>query len=449
MSGAGSSGFGRPAAAAAAGLWQAGGAGFITPVGGLGIQIPTSVQLAEQVAAPAAVANTGHVYTLDVGGVTELHYVDSAGAITQITGGGTLFHSLQDAYDDGTIITTTGPLGSVIINNAQADASSCLELTRTLAIGGYALEVNPVMAIIDAGGVNLSTFTMNGTDLEVTNATALGDMAFASTVEMRFSVAGGQELSINTNAILVTTATQLQFGVVGKNISENGGHLDINSNARIDLTATSGIRMYGPGYAAILQTAGLTMQGVAYVAFGAASRQIVANGADLEITNTTALGDIIYNATVLHSYEIAGTPEYEMSATAFTALGGNMIQWNDSTNNDITTSWQMPALTTPAAAITTMETITLSDNHSYTIIVEAVAMEGDGSDRRGFIKSGVFYRDGAGALQQGVTISTMNEGSAAVLLDFTVNGNDVRVSVTGIAAETWRWTGKITVVELD
>lgn len=129
--------------------------------------------------------------------------------------------------------------------------------------------------------------------------------------------------------------------------------------------------------------------------------------------------------------------------------GGSDVEQYDSTNNDKSYSRQMPALATADATQTTIDTVTLDDNHAYLIKVEGVAMENDGSGRRSKIMAGTFYRDGGGATQEGATTSIHNEGSDAVLFDFTVNGNDVRVSVTGIAAEDWDWTGRLTVVELD
>ena len=52
------------------------------------------VTLLEQSGDPTLAANTGFFYTKDVGGVTEVFYMDSSGAVTQITSGGKLVSAL-------------------------------------------------------------------------------------------------------------------------------------------------------------------------------------------------------------------------------------------------------------------------------------------------------------------------------------------------------------------
>lgn len=52
------------------------------------LRVEAEVTLQERVGDPGAVVNTGHVYTKDVGTVSELFYQDSAGSVTQITSAG-------------------------------------------------------------------------------------------------------------------------------------------------------------------------------------------------------------------------------------------------------------------------------------------------------------------------------------------------------------------------
>lgn len=60
---------------------------------------------------PTVLARHGSVYTKDASNITELFYRDDAGNVTQLTGAGTLSHSLQQAYDDGQdIIANLGPV---------------------------------------------------------------------------------------------------------------------------------------------------------------------------------------------------------------------------------------------------------------------------------------------------------------------------------------------------
>lgn len=75
-----------------------------------------SLRLAEIALAPTNVANTGFLYTKDVGGVTELFYEDDSGDEVQITTDGALNTpaasvSLDDAYNTGhTIAVDAGPI---------------------------------------------------------------------------------------------------------------------------------------------------------------------------------------------------------------------------------------------------------------------------------------------------------------------------------------------------
>ena len=49
------------------------------------------VTLEEQASDPANLANKGRLYTKDVGGITEVFYIDSAGTLFQLTDNGKLF----------------------------------------------------------------------------------------------------------------------------------------------------------------------------------------------------------------------------------------------------------------------------------------------------------------------------------------------------------------------
>lgn len=99
-------------------------------------------------------------------------------------------------------------------------------------------------------------------------------------------------------------------------------------------------------------------------------------------------------------------------------------------------------VTTADATVTTVKTLTLTDEKVYHITVSVLARERDGSDRNLYHLEGLFFRTGAGnATQQGATTSiTTIESEAGCACVFDVNGNDVRVRVTGVAAETWDWS---------
>lgn len=106
--------------------------------------------------------------------------------------------------------------------------------------------------------------------------------------------------------------------------------------------------------------------------------------------------------------------------------------------------------TTTDATVTTLHTLTLSDNTAIYIEAKVIAMESDGSDRGIHHISGLFYRDGGNATQEGATVSlNTTESDAATDVAFVISTNDVLLRVTGIAAETWNWTGVVSVVHVN
>ena len=70
-----------------------------------------------------------------------------------------------------------------------------------------------------------------------------------------------------------------------------------------------------------------------------------------------------------------------------------------------------------------------------------VGVQSDGTDRASYHIAATVYRTGAGnaTIQGTVTSIHTQESNGALDATFTVNGSDVRCSVTGIAAETWEW----------
>ena len=106
---------------------------------------------------------------------------------------------------------------------------------------------------------------------------------------------------------------------------------------------------------------------------------------------------------------------------------------------------------TANATQTVLDTVTLLDENTYHIEAFIVAVQSDGTDRASYHIAGTFYRTGAGnATIQGVVIDIhKQESNAALDATFTVSGNVVRVSVIGIAAETWEWGSTITYINMS
>ncbi len=98
-------------------------------------------------------------------------------------------------------------------------------------------------------------------------------------------------------------------------------------------------------------------------------------------------------------------------------------------------------ITTADAAQTTLDFMTLLDENTYHVEAYIIGVKSDGSERASYHLAATVYRTGAGSatIEGSVTSLHTQESDSSVEATFTVSGNDLRVSVTGIAAETWEW----------
>ena len=96
---------------------------------------------------------------------------------------------------------------------------------------------------------------------------------------------------------------------------------------------------------------------------------------------------------------------------------------------------------TTDATQTTIDSLTLLDENTYHVEAFVVGVKSDGSARASYHIACTVYRTGAGntTLQGAVTAIHSVESDATWDATFTVNGNDLRVSVTGKAATTIEW----------
>ena len=89
----------------------------------------------------------------------------------------------------------------------------------------------------------------------------------------------------------------------------------------------------------------------------------------------------------------------------------------------------------------TVDSITLLDENTYHVEAWVVGVKSDGSDRASYHIACTAYRTGAGGatLEGGVSSLHTAESDPNWDATFTVNGNDLRVSATGVAATTIEW----------
>lgn len=119
-------------------------------------------------------------------------------------------------------------------------------------------------------------------------------------------------------------------------------------------------------------------------------------------------------------------------------------------NTDGATAWakltrpetaNSSTVTTTDATQTTVATLTLLDENTYHVKALVVGVQSTGGGRASYEIDCTVYRTGAGSatLQGSVTSVHANESDTNWDATFTVSGNDLRVSVTGVAATTVKW----------
>jgi hypothetical protein len=98
---------------------------------------------------------------------------------------------------------------------------------------------------------------------------------------------------------------------------------------------------------------------------------------------------------------------------------------------------------TTNATRTTLDSFTLEDENTYHIEGYITGVKSDGSDRASYHVAATVYRTGGGGatIQGSVTSIHSAESNASWNGTITVNGNDARLSVTGVAATTIEWSG--------
>jgi len=137
--------------------------------------VSESLSLDEQSGSPSAVANRGLLYTLDVSGATELHYMDSAGNAVKLTSGGSVNAS------------GGGGSGDLLSTNNLSDLASISTAWSNLGLGTAAAEA------VGTGAWNV--VQLNGSSqlpaVDGSLLTGFGTAALKSTGTTQYDVAIG------------------------------------------------------------------------------------------------------------------------------------------------------------------------------------------------------------------------------------------------------------------
>ena len=161
-------------------------------------------------------------------------------------------------------------------------------------------------------------------------------------------------------------------------------------------------------------------------------------------------GDVMLSLTATQRDALTSTA----SATLIFVESDSQVDCYNGTEWEVVgaSEWKVrtaQTVTTTDATQTVVDSFTIDDEESYLVQISIVATQSGGSNRGAAIKSALVYRTGGGiAIIQGTVVTTFSQGSdGAWLLDITVSGNDVRASVTGVAATTITWKVSMQYIE--
>lgn len=129
------------------------------------------------------------------------------------------------------------------------------------------------------------------------------------------------------------------------------------------------------------------------------------------------------------------------TSNAVIGTGKGGLVFGQGTKNDGYVTRRPAEVQTTNATQTTLDTITLLDENTYHIDAWVIGVQSTGANRASYSISATVYRTAAGVatIQGAVTTYHTAESNAAWDATFTVSGNDVRVSITGVAGATVEW----------
>jgi len=217
----------------------------------------------------------------------------------------------------------------------------------------------------------------------------------------------------------------------GDTILANAETVMLNPDGDYTMTSTPTIADGTPGQRVVLtapnaETNTVTLQD-----------QDLLAGTNLQLLSSTR--DISGKAMLLLQFD--GVDWIEMGPTGGMATASGGITVGSGTKHDGYVISDTAEVQTTDATPTTLDTLALLDENSYYVEALIVAVQSDGTDRASYKIACTAYRTAAGSatLQGGVTIIHGSESNVALDATFTVSGNNLLVTVTGIAAETWEW----------
>jgi hypothetical protein len=203
--------------------------------------VPSEIKLLERTGDPTNVANYGFIYTKDVGAVTELFYIDSAGTVKQITNAGKfnivatdiaadLLNDTKIKLRNNQPLRTFDAAGTGTVNALKVNASDLLELMT---------------------GAVLATDTAPASNAAIANKKYVDDKFPAYTGGESVTLPNGLILKFGTTSVGANTSANVVFGVAFTTLImilvsiENSDVVGGNSgNMNLKTKATTGFTVF-------------------------------------------------------------------------------------------------------------------------------------------------------------------------------------------------------------
>ena len=283
---------------------------------------------------------------------------------------------------------------------------------------------------------------------------AIGSSAYGAR-SLQAVTSGSANTAIGTNAIFHVTTGQLNtalgFTAGGNLVSgeaniligvEAGNFYTTNESSNI-IIGNGGVILDNNTIRIGNQGAGLAQQDKTYIA-GIYNTAFGATNQVVSIDNQGKLGSSKGNNGQVLIGSTAGSPSW----ANITSLDNTVTITNGANTIDLSTSGGASfTVTTNDATPTALVTHAVPLNSAVTMNATVSAAKSDFSESLwGTVVFGA-RRQGGGAIGFETPASSFNDDSAgAPIITADVNGNNIRLMVTGVAASTWNWTAVATFV---
>jgi len=306
----------------------------------------------------------------------------------------------------------------------------------TKPIGTYSIAIGSAAQSISADTISIGRSAGNTTGVVGINSISIGALSNqgSSNIGQNSVAIGVSSKSIGTNSIAIGNNANSDGGVsIGSTSASEGDGISIGIGAKT--RSTNAISLG-------------TNAGVTTGSFGAESIILGKNAGGGAVNANIGATTIIIgsNSVATSSNGISIGTNISTTATGAITIGNNC---NNNTTNSVQFGWNSNddlklikgTLQTTNNTTTTLLAYTLQTGSTYSIKATIKAREVSGADRALYVKQGLFYREGGGAVQQGTTQDVISdiESNSAWDSTFDVSGNDVRVRVTGAASTTINW----------